>query len=95
MKYNSLHWNNEIYVNDNVRFLTAKRYNRRINFRNKNFTSSPRSSAVRSSTIPQITFHRQSISAKYPRQIGAAALNANLKRTTHDFTEEIRNLQLR
>jgi hypothetical protein len=43
------------------------------------FTSNPRSSAVRSSTIAHNTFHRQSISAKYPRHIGDAALNANLK----------------
>jgi hypothetical protein len=42
------------------------------------FTSNPRSSAVRSSDIAHNTFHRQSISAKYPRQIGDDALIANL-----------------
>jgi len=41
------------------------------------YTSNPRSSAVRSSDIAHKTFHRQSISAKYPRQIGDAALIAN------------------
>ena len=40
-------------------------------------TSNPRSSAVRSSDMAHNTFHRQSISAKYPRHIGDAALIAN------------------
>ena len=44
------------------------------------FTSNPRSSAVRSSDMAHKTFHRQSISAKYPRQIGDAALMANWKK---------------
>lgn len=44
------------------------------------FTSNPRSSAVRSSTIALITFHRQSMSVKYPRHMGDAALNANYKK---------------
>jgi hypothetical protein len=43
-------------------------------------TSNPRSSAVRSSDIAHNTFHRQSISDKYPRQIGDDALIANLNR---------------
>jgi len=52
------------------------------------FTSNPRSSAVRSSDIAHKTFHRQSISAKYPRQIGDAALMANFKTDEQTFSQK-------
>ncbi len=40
-------------------------------------TLRPRSSSVRSSTLPAITFHRQSTSAMYPRHSGLAAVKAS------------------
>ena len=40
-------------------------------------TLRPRSSSVRSSTLPAMTFHRQSTSEMYPRHSGLAAVRAN------------------
>lgn len=44
----------------------------------KRRTLIPRSSSVRSSTLPAMTSHRQSTSASQPRKMGAAALRASM-----------------
>jgi hypothetical protein len=45
----------------------------------KSLTANPRSSSVRSSTLLEMAFQRQSTSARYPRHAGLAAVKANCK----------------
>lgn len=56
-------------------------------------TFSPRSSSVRSSTLPAMTSHRQSTSASRPRKIGEAAESASCSglRVSRRFADEMCN----
>lgn len=79
MKYSNRRLNSAIWGFEIDRLSRAERENVCVleSTQTVHLTSNPRSSAVRSSDMAHKTFHRQSISARYPRQIGDAALNAS------------------